>query len=38
MGDRRRSRDPGYYEPFLPDMLLPKHEENLSGSRESLSL
>lgn len=27
MGDRRRSCDPGYYEPFLPDVLLPKHEE-----------
>jgi hypothetical protein len=28
MGDRRRGRDLGHYEPFLPDMLLPQHEEN----------
>jgi len=28
MGDRCRGRDLGHHEPFLPNMLLPKHEEN----------
>jgi len=28
MGDRRCGRDLGYHEPFLPNMLLPKHEKN----------
>jgi hypothetical protein len=28
VGHRRRSRDPGYHEPFLPDVLLSKHEES----------
>jgi hypothetical protein len=28
MGDRCRRRDLGYHEPFLPNMLLPKHEIN----------
>jgi len=28
MGDRCRGRDLGYNEPFLPNMLLPKHEKN----------
>jgi len=28
MGDRRRSGNPSYNEPFLPDMLLSKHEES----------
>jgi hypothetical protein len=28
MGDRCRGRDLGYHEPFLPNMLLPKHEKN----------
>jgi hypothetical protein len=28
MGDRRRSCDPGYHEPFLPDVLLSKHEKS----------
>jgi hypothetical protein len=28
MGDRRRGRDPGYHEPFLPDVLLSKHEKS----------
>jgi len=28
MGDRRCSCDPGYYEPFLPDVLLSKPEKS----------
>jgi len=28
MGDRCCGRDFGYHEPFLPNMLLPKHEKN----------
>jgi hypothetical protein len=32
MGDHHRGRDPGYHEPFLPDVLLSEFEE----SRESL--
>jgi len=28
VGDRRRSCDLGYYEPFLPDVLLSKHEKS----------
>ena len=28
MGDRRRGCDPGYHEPFLPDVLLSKHEKS----------
>jgi hypothetical protein len=29
MGDRCRSGDLGYHEPFLPNMLLPKHKKKL---------
>jgi hypothetical protein len=28
VGDRRRSCDPGYYGPFLPDVLLSKPEKS----------
>jgi len=28
MGHRRRGCDPGYYEPFLPDVLLSKLEKS----------
>jgi len=28
MGDRCRGCDLGYHEPFLPNMLLPKHEKD----------
>jgi hypothetical protein len=28
MGDRCRGRNLGYHEPFLSNMLLPKHEKN----------
>jgi hypothetical protein len=28
VGDYCRGRDLGYHEPFLPDMLLPKHEKS----------
>jgi len=28
MGNRRRSCDPSYYEPFLSDVLLSKHEKS----------
>jgi hypothetical protein len=37
MGGHRRSRDPCYHEPFLPDVLLPELEESRSGAPENLS-
>jgi hypothetical protein len=37
MGDHHRGRDPGYHEPFLPDVLLSELEESRSGNRENLN-
>jgi hypothetical protein len=37
MGDHYRGRHLGYHEPFLPNMLLPKHEKSRSGSRQNLA-
>jgi len=36
MGDRCRSGYFGYHEPFLPNVLLPKHEKNRSGNPKNL--
>jgi hypothetical protein len=36
VGDRCRGCDPGYYEPFLPGVLLPEHEKSRGRSCESL--
>jgi hypothetical protein len=36
VGDYCRGCDPGHHEPFLPNLLLPKHEKSRSGSRKTL--
>jgi hypothetical protein len=37
MGDRRGGRDPGYHEPFLPDVLLSNPEKSGIWGRKNLS-